>query len=1085
MVFLLGIADSTYAQTKRDLRNFKEPVVTDQKSAKAERTKTARLKKVASVAKSKSSIVITRSLPASLVADFTGLADSYCADQPSVLLTGNQAPAGKFLGIGVTDNGNGTATFDPATASAKGAITYIFSPAVVWSKIAAAGYNNLGIKPDGSLWQWGTLSAGKVPVQVGTDTDWKEIAVGGNFFLGIKTNGTLWAWGYGNAGQLGIGQASLTESPVQVGTDTDWKSIAAGQAHAAALKTDGSLWSWGFNQYGQVGNSTNANQLTPLKIGTDNNWTKVFANDQRSFAIKTDGTLWGWGRNNYNQLGTSAGDKNVPTQVGTDTDWMTIAPTFSQTFALKTGKTLWVWGYNGGRFGNGTNTQASTATPVQIGTDTDWKELSAGHTPTLVIKDNGSLWGFGNNYYGQVGDGTATTNVLTIKQIGTGTDWKKVANGDFHSVGMKSDGTVWVWGYNGSDRTLGNGTNIDSYEPMPIAAAVMEKTVEVGPVASVTLTGLSTTYCSSASSVTITGSKAPAGTFTGAGITDNGDGTATFNPLTAGTSSTITYTYLNKAATFVQLSAGYYASMGIKSDGTLWGWGYNGDGNMGNGNSGDLESATQIGNDLWKQVSTSGYATTLGIKRDGTLWAWGYNSYGTFGDGTTNSSNDPVKIGNDTWKQVSAGYYHSMGIKADGTLWGWGYNGYGELGNGSTTDKESPTQVGTDNDWAEVSAGYYYTLARKTDGSLWAWGSGGDGQLGNGATDDMSTPVKIGTASWKQVCAGEATSLAIRADGTLWGWGYNGNGHIGNGTYTNTNVPVQVGSDTNWDQVVTGVEGEQSLGIKTNGTLWGWGDNGYGGSGIGEVYDVNVPTQVGTDTDWKSVAAGNYHSIGIKKDGILWGWGYNEYGEVGNGVADGESYYTPILSTANTGGTVVCASTASQTVTMNSPSLTITAAPSLTIALGQSTTLTATGATSYTWSTSSTDAAITASPTVSTNYSVSATGDNGCVGSTSATVSVDCGLVPAQAISPTVIGILGPGNCPITVNTTAVGNSIVFEGPGGFVFSNVFRKAGSNPVKAVGIKQPGIYKMTTTSSNACGQVSTQTVSFEITGIGCN
>ena len=143
------------------------------------------------------------------------------------------------------------------------------------------------------------------------------------------------------------------------------------------------------------------------------------------------------------------------------------------------------------------------------------------------------------------------------------------------------------------------------------------------------------------------------------------------------------------------------------------------------------------------------------------------------------------------------------------------------------------------------------------------------------------------------------------------------------------------------------------------------------------------------------------------------------------------------------------------------------------------------GTTSYTWSTPSNSTVISVTPTVETVYSVSGTGANGCVGVATATVSVSCAAVaPAQASPPTVVGVLSAGNCPISITTQATGNSFVFTGADGFVFSNVYRRVGTYPVTVSGIKQPGTFTLTSNSTNACGQTTTQVISFVVTGVGC-
>src|SRR3989344_6242212 len=237
-----------------------------------------------------------------------------------------------------------------------------------------------------------------------------------------------------------------------------------------------------------------------------------------------------------------------------------------------------------------------------------------------------------------------------------------------HTIAIKSDGTLWAWGYNLYGQ-LGDGTTSQRNSP-----------VQIG--------------------------------------TDN-----------------------NR----VSISAGGYHTIAIKSDGTLWAWGSNDSGQLGDGTYNNKTTPTQITTVAanWVSISTGGLHT-LAIKSDGTLWAWGYNSGGQLGDGTATQRNSPVQIGTgNNWTSIAAGYYHTIAIKSDGTLWAWGYNGYGQLGDGTMVNKSSPAQIGTDNNWASIEAGGYHTLAIKSDGTLWAWGDNGYGQLGDGTNTDRFSPVQV------------------------------------------------------------------------------------------------------------------------------------------------------------------------------------------------------------------------------------------------------------------------------------------------------------------------------------------------------
>jgi len=344
------------------------------------------------------------------------------------------------------------------------------------------------------------------------------------------------------------------------------------------------------------------------------------------------------------------------------------------------------------------------------------------------------------------------------------------------------------------------------------------------------------------------------------------------------------------------ISAGGNHTIAIKADGSLWAWGDNSEGILGDGTSGVENrklTPTRISSDTnW--VSISGGNHTIAIKTDGSLWAWGYNEYGQLGDGTTTSRNTPTRIGTDTnWKSVSGGN-HTIAIKTDGSLWAWGYNSNGQLGDGTRTNRNIPIRIGTDTNWKSVSAMFGHTLAIKTDGSLWAWGRNINGQLGDSTTTERTTPTRIGTdTDWVSVSSGGSHTIAIKVDGSLWAWGRNVDGQLGDGTRTDRNTPTRIGTDTNWVSVSAG--SSHTTAIKADGSLWAWGRNVDGQLGDSTTTEKTTPTRTGTDTDWASVSAGSSHTTAIKTDGSLWAWGYNIYGQLGNGASDGRLTPTQVF----------------------------------------------------------------------------------------------------------------------------------------------------------------------------------------------
>lgn len=340
------------------------------------------------------------------------------------------------------------------------------------------------------------------------------------------------------------------------------------------------------------------------------------------------------------------------------------------------------------------------------------------------------------------------------------------------------------------------------------------------------------------------------------------------------------------------IAKGTYYTVAKKTDGTLWAWGYNNYGQLGDGTNTNKSTPTQIGTQANWQSFAAGASHTAAIKTNGTLWTWGYNNSGQLGDGTwATYRNTPLQIGTATnWQSVAAGDSHIIAIKSDGTLWGWGQNNYCQLGDATYMSHNVPTQIGTANNWAKVTANENYTLAIKTDGTLWAWGRNNYGQLGDGSYTNREEPVQVGSNNnWQTVSAGMQHAVAIKTNGTMWSWGEGFNGRLGDGSYDDHNVPFQIGTATNWQSVAAG--DAHSVAIKTNGTLWAWGYNAYGQLGYntsgGSGVDPSVPNQIGTATDWRNAAAGYLDSTATRNNNSLWAWGINNYGQAGTDTTNG------------------------------------------------------------------------------------------------------------------------------------------------------------------------------------------------------
>ena len=656
---------------------------------------------------------------------------------------------------------------------------------------------------------------------------------------------------------------NLTLMPFQPRTQEDF---VAAEGHTVALKDDGSLWAWGNNGNGQLGNGTFVGTAVPARIGIETNWQAIACLFHHTVARRTDGTLWAWGENGSGQLGIGPGFFRVlnPTQVGTNTNWLSAAAGSSHTVAIQSDGSLWAWGNNCcGQLGDGTAVDADT--PRRIGTETNWWRVFSGISHNVALKTDGSLWAWGDNGSGQLGIRSTIFRTNTPVRVGTNTNWVSIACGYSYTMALTSDGRLWAWGEN-SEGALGIGTLRNTNAPTAVGTNTDWAFIAAGNhvTAALKLDG----------SLWVWG-------YNGYGQLANGTFRRTNAPIRMG------------AATgwqAVKAGAGHIAA--LRTGGELWTWGDNQWNQSGNGTLRTVNTPMPMGNETNWSLFTCSYTHTLALKTDGSLWGWGQNDFAHLGDGTSIHRAVPTRVGTNTWRTLAPGAtQHSMAVQSDGSLWGWGGNSSGQLGIGASTFfTNRPARAGIEVAWEAIACGWSHSVGLKTNGSLWAWGNGSVGQLGMGALNNTNAPAQVGTASdWVAVASGQFHTMGIKTDGSLWIWGDNNCGKLGNGTFERTNVPTRIGLETNWRAVAGG--DNHTLALKTDGSLWVWGCD--------RAIDLtNAPAQIGSQTDWRAIAAGSAHNAAVKTDGTLWAWGFNGYGQVGNGTF--EDVLTPTQIGADT-----------------------------------------------------------------------------------------------------------------------------------------------------------------------------------------
>lgn len=696
------------------------------------------------------------------------------------------------------------------------------------------------------------------------------LAAGYSHILALNSNGTVWTWGDNTSHQLGDATLKQRIVPGQVAGISGAAAVSAGDIHNLVLLANGEVWAWGNNTYGQLGDGTQTTRDTPAKVQGLSEVIAIAAGGFSNLALKRDGTVWAWGFNIYGQLGLgSTTDAALPTQIAGLSDVVGIAACRSYSgcgAALKRDGTVWTWGNNqSGQLGDGSRNNRSLPAKIAISNVT---RLVAGAEFLFAELSDGSVWGWGRNSEGELADGS-TTNRLTPAPVAGLQGYKQLAGGLYHGLGVAPDGSLRAWGQN-TVGEVGDGSKIQRTTPVVVTGAPSHSTAVMG------------------------------GQWFSAAIAADGNlwswGDNSAGQLGWGMAGTARHTPRKIAGlTAAKVAAGRAHSLALSGDGTVSAWGSNATGQLGVVDV--TSSATPLAVSGLKAVAMAACEShSLALTAAGEVYAWGNNQYGQLGDGSTTQRNTPTRIASLTgMAAIACGDAHSVALGLDGKVWSWGSNWLAQLGNGvlSSAGSSVPLQVAGVPPIRAIAAGGHFTLALAEDGGVYSWGRNDSGQLGDGTGTARAAPLQVLSGAIR-IVAGHAHAFAQSADGSWFGWGKNASGQLGVGDSNARNTPVALTYPLAFGSLAgNGGEGSaahvswnwgQTLGATASGEVWGWGSNGSGQLADANLDNHLLPRLVSGVPGISQVAVGKNHVLALAASGEVWSWGDSSDGRLGQAV---------------------------------------------------------------------------------------------------------------------------------------------------------------------------------------------------------
>ena len=775
----------------------------------------------------------------------------------------------------------------------------------------------------------GTASADRLtPVFIRRNL-FRSLATGGDHACGLNTTGVAYCWGRNDKGQLGDGTTAnrstpttvnVSAIPVVVPTPTVEKaaftSLAAGGYHTCGLTASGTAYCWGANSSGELGDGTITNRASPVAVTGGKSFTSIVAGARHTCGLTSAGAAYCWGFNAYGQIGdgTAGGgdaqgngshtaDRLSPVAVGGGKTFASLAAGGYNTCGLTSAGVAYCWGNNYfGQIGDGTtgtaigDDSANRLTPTAVSGNLEFAALTVGLAHACGRTAMGKAYCWGNNLYGgQIGDGTSSSNRLSPVAVSGNHSLASLNAGYTHTCGVESGGVLWCWGRNVSGE-LGDGSTSNQSAPVKIGVETPIIRVAAGTTYTCGLTPSSIAYCWGDNAF---------------GQIGDGSVTGHLSPVAVAGSKT-----------FTDIVAGWYHTCGLTTTRVAYCWGANGVGQIGDGTSGASEfehgvdrlvpyavdvSAVVVPTATPTSTATmpmpafikvaAGADFTCGLSSNGSAYCWGSNSQGQLGDGNAGIQPvgpSPVAVkGGLSFVSLFAGGSSACGLTANGQAYCWGRNTIGSLGNGTTANSSAPVAVSGDQKFTRLAVGPTFTCGISSDGSAYCWG-------GNLLPGYPATPrVVPGGLVLKDIVAGSNHVCGLTVAGATYCWGRNSYGSLGDGSSGwGSETPVLVQGGYKFTSLGNGYD--HTCGLTANGSAYCWGDNASGQIGDGtsgawrDDHSIirTTPVAVLGGHAFVQLGGGFQHTCGLTASGASYCWGYNSSAQLGDGSTTNHAFPT-------------------------------------------------------------------------------------------------------------------------------------------------------------------------------------------------